>query len=60
MGKERFIKVYSEGTLNVTQIFVDKVTGVNYMFHCSGNAGGLTPLLNKSGQPMITPISDYE
>ena len=37
-------------------IYVDKETGVNYLFSASGYAGGLTPLLNRDGTPVITPI----
>ena len=54
---ERFEKVYTQGALNVTEIWVDKETGVNYIFHQSGYAGGLTPpLLDREGKPVITPI----
>ena len=53
---ERFEKTYSQGTLNITEIWVDKETGVNYVFHKSGNAGGMTPLLDREGKPVITPI----
>lgn len=53
---ERFENVYSQGALNVTEIWVDKVTGVNYIFHQSGYAGGLAPLLDREGKPVITPI----
>ena len=35
--KERFEKVYSQGKVNVMEIWVDKETGVNYVFHASGN-----------------------
>ena len=55
---ERFIKTYSQGTMNVSEIWVDKETGVNYLFHVSGYAGGLTPLLDRNGNPVITPITD--
>ncbi len=55
---ERFIKTYSQGTVNVTEIWVDKETGVNYIFHASGYSGGLSPLLDRSGNPVITPITD--
>lgn len=58
MGKDRFIKVYSQGTVNVTEIWIDKETGVNYLFHCSGYAGGLTPLLNKDGKPVVSEVGD--
>ena len=53
---ERFEKVYSQGTLNVVEIWVDKETGVNYVFHQSGYAGGMTPLLNREGKPVVSSI----
>ena len=53
---DRFEKVYAQGTLNVTEIWVDRETGVNYMFHASGSAGGLTPLLDRDGKPVISPV----
>ena len=54
--EERFIKVYSEN-LGCEMILVDKKTGVNYLFVQSGYAGGLTPLLNADGRPVVTPVS---
>ena len=54
--EDRFEKVYSQGTLNVTEIWVDRETGVNYVFHASGYAGGLTPLLDRDGKPVVSPI----
>ena len=47
----RFKKVYSQGTFDVVEIWVDTETGVNYLFHRNGNAAGLTPLLDKEGKP---------
>ena len=56
MAKEkRFEKVYSQD-LGSVSIFVDKETGVNYLFSQSGYAGGLTPLLDRDGKPVVTPI----
>ena len=53
--EKRFLKTYSQD-LGSTQILVDKNTGVNYLFVQSGYAGGLTPLLNRDGTPVITPV----
>ena len=53
--EERFIKVHSEN-MGSEMILVDRKTGVNYLFVSSGYAGGLTPLLNRDGTPVITPI----
>lgn len=53
---ERFEKIYSQGTLTVTEIWVDKETGVNYVFHASGYAGGMTPLLGRDGKPVISAL----
>ena len=57
MGKnDRFEKVYSQGTMNVMEIQVDRETGVNYVFHASGYAGGMTPLLDRDGKLVISPV----
>ena len=57
MGKnDRFKKVYSQGTVNSTQIWVDKETGVNYLYHEDGYSGGLTPLLDREGKPVISAV----
>lgn len=52
---ERFKRVlHQDMFLEVIEIWVDTQTGVNYMFTCSGNAGGLTPLLDADGKPIVT------
>lgn len=59
MAKEkRFEKVYSQGALETMEIWVDRETGVNYLFRQSGHAGGLAPLLDRDGKPIVTPICD--
>ncbi|MGN1347423.1 MAG: DUF6440 family protein [Acutalibacteraceae bacterium] len=35
-------------------IYIDKETGVNYLFVQIGYGGGLTPLLDADGKPVIT------
>ena len=55
-NNERFEKIYSQGGMSNTEIWVDKETGVNYLYHVSGYAGGLTPLLDRDGNPVISPI----
>ena len=58
---DRFEKVYSQGTMNVMEIWVDKETGVNYVFHAGGYAGGMTPLLDREGKPVVSPVTNrYE
>ncbi|MEX2785571.1 DUF6440 family protein [Streptococcus sp. H49] len=58
MKNKRFKRVYTEGGITVSEIFVDQETGVNYFFHSNGNAGGLTPLLDKEGKVVVTEIAD--
>ncbi len=53
---DRFVKTYSQGVVNVMEIWVDKVTGVNYLFHSGGEAGGMTPLLDREGKPIVTAL----
>lgn len=52
----RFEKIYSQKGMSIMEIWVDKETGVNYVFHASGYAGGMTPLLDRDGKPIISPI----
>jgi len=58
MDEKRFVKTYSQGGFvnNVMEIWVDKQTGVNYLFTQSGYAGGLTPLLRADGTPLVTSV----
>lgn len=51
---DRFKKVYTQGSVNVSEIWVDTETGINYLYHMAGNGGGLTPLLDRGGKPVIT------
>lgn len=51
---KRFEKIYSQGKIDITEIWVDTETGVNYIFHKSGYGAGLTPLLDKDGKPVVT------
>lgn len=56
MAKEakRFERVYEQGMVTTTEIWVDRDTGVNYLFHRDGYGSGLTVLLDADGKPVIT------
>ena len=56
--KSRFEKVYEQGRVAGMQIWVDKVTGVNYLVSFNGYSGGITALLDKDGKPVITPVTE--
>ena len=53
--QKRFEKVYSQG-LGEVEIWVDKETGVNYLYRQSGYSGGMTVLLDKEGKPVVTAV----
>ena len=56
---ERFKVVYKQTSgVSGFQVVVDSETGVNYMFEHDGYAGGLTPLLDKDGKPVVTPVTE--
>ena len=58
MAKDkRFEKVYSQ-SVGAIEIWVDKETGVNYLYHSAGYSGGLTVLLDKDGKPVVTPVEE--
>lgn len=56
MAEKRFEQVYNQGVLSTIQIWVDKETGVNYLYMTNGETGGLTPLLGRDGKPVITAV----
>lgn len=55
---DRFITVYNQQSIGLnTKILVDKITGVNYLYTATYKyGGGLTPLLDANGKPIVTPI----
>ncbi len=56
---KRFEKIYSQG-MGTMEIWVDRETGVNYLYRQSGYSGGMTPLYGKDGKVMITPVVQEE
>lgn len=51
----RFVRIYSQG---YSEILLDTVTGVNYLFHESECGAGLTPLLDAQGNVVVTPVDE--
>lgn len=54
---DRFELIYKEIHsigLEKRLIYVDKETGVNYLYVQIGYGGGMTPLLDGDGKPFIT------
>ena len=53
---QRFEKIYSQGTMSVTEIWVDKETGINSLHLPPAEDRVLTPLLDREGKPVISSI----
>lgn len=52
--KKRFEIVYVQSTFGTdTQLLIDTETGVQYLFHHAGHAGGMTVLLDQEGKPLL-------
>lgn len=58
MDEKRFVRSYIQnyGLGCRIEVWVDLKTGVNYLYNQSGYSGGLTPLLDREGKPVITTI----
>ena len=57
--EDRFKKVLVDGggmTENRLEIYVDRKTGVNYLFSSCGNAGGLCVLVDRDGKPIVSAL----
>ncbi len=56
MDDKRFEVIHKEGsalTTEKTMILRDRETGAQYLFVQCGYAGGLTPLLDADGKPIV-------
>ncbi len=57
MDDNRIQRVYNQPPEGAGQpyasIYVDTVTGVQYLFFESGPRSGLTPLLDRDGKPLL-------
>ncbi len=55
---KRFLVTEKQGGFSnpACKVIVDRETGVNYLWMECGYAGGLTPLLNRDGTPVITAV----
>lgn len=61
--EDRFKKILVDGggmNENYMAIYVDRKTGVNYLFSSCGNAGGLCVLVDRDGKPIVSalPLED--
>ncbi|MET3196799.1 DUF6440 family protein [Gottfriedia sp. OAE603] len=52
-SEKRFKVIYKEGKLTGNKILEDRETGIQYLFSWDGYAGGITPLLDKEGKPLV-------
>ncbi|MBO6010406.1 MAG: xylan 1,4-beta-xylosidase [Oscillospiraceae bacterium] len=51
--EKRFEIIEKEGFMEGARIIVDTETGVQYLYVFSGYGGGVTPLLDRDGKPLI-------
>ena len=56
--EKRFECTYSQ-EMGTVKIYVDKQTGIHYVYVANGYGGGLTTLLNADGTPVVTPIQRF-
>ncbi len=63
MAKKRFVRIYYAGVFEQQRVYVDTLTGVNYLLLiCNTNnmGSGLTVLLDADGKPVVTPIDEID
>ena len=57
--EDRFVKTVVDGggfADSRMEVYVDRKTGVNYLFAQAGYAGGLCVLVDREGKPIVTPV----
>jgi len=58
MAKKRFEVKFSQGVMSSGKVIIDNETGINYLFWAEGYAGGVTPLLDREGKPVISRVDN--
>ena len=54
MDEKRFVRIYKQDTLTtMLEIWMDRDTGVNYLYRRNGYSGGMTVLVDRDGKPLI-------
>lgn len=54
MDEKRFVRIYKQETLTtVLEIWMDRDTGVNYLYRRNGYSGGMTVLVDRDRKPLI-------
>ncbi len=52
-NEKRFLRIHTDGAFSGSEIWVDTQTGVQYFFHASGYAAGMTVLVDAEGKPIL-------
>ena len=61
MDEKRFVRIYKQETLTtVLEIWMDRDTGVNYLYRRNGYSGGMTVLVDRDGKPLIGQTNVWE
>ena len=61
MDEKRFVRIYKQETLTtVLEIWLDRDTGVNYLYRRNGYSGGMTVLVDRDGKPLIGQTNEWE
>ena len=61
MDEKRFVRIYKQETLTtVLEIWMDRDTGVNYLYRRNGYSGGMTVLVDRDGKPLISQTNEWE
>ena len=61
MDEKRFVRIYKQETLTtVLEIWMDRDTGVNYLYRRNGYSGGMTVLVDRDGTPLIGQTNEWE
>ena len=61
--RDKRFRLIHEESLHIgasVQILADTETGVQYLYFGNGYGGGLTPLLDAQGQPVLCGAGDYD
>lgn len=60
---DRFVQRFEEGHVTTSQfssIWIDRVTGVNYLYFHDRYGSGITPLIGSDGKIVVSNVDDWK
>ncbi|MCI9405673.1 MAG: xylan 1,4-beta-xylosidase [Oscillospiraceae bacterium] len=62
MDEKRFVRIFGQSGFGsgIIEVWMDRATGVQYLYRREGYSGGLTVLVDREGKPVTGGMEDWK